>query len=470
MENVILGQKQTEYHPPGDLPFYYTDFRNPTYNIVSLIGYLIGVDRQNFAPPSEHRLDETIYEDAEMNKNARIIRNLCRIRTALEKNFSKINQAFRYDIKNIGTVPELIPSDAVSGLTNDGVSIYKSRPDAGEYIIAINREIGNRINSVQKLFPEWIEWKYIRDLFLMPNGTKPEGIKAAGNEYNNNRNKYPFHCYINWRGGEHGNILYCDEKFVTLLYENWEDRFENTSLVRDAGNITKVDIYSFLAFSGKAIMVVDCENSDPVKLAAALSSLAPSSKAKLSKILLFDSEYTTASWSILAQAGEFPVEHVTVLRLNEKKSQVDMTLATRTCKEVYTNGVDSVVLVSSDSDYWALIQTLADIDFLVMVEKRKCGTEILHALEERNIVYCFLDDFCTNASYSIKTTTVLNELRSRLDEALNLNVKTLLDDIIRNTWVQMTPKEKQAFFDRYIKTLRVSIDQDGTMKLVIEGA
>ena len=119
-------------------------------------------------------------------------------------------------------------------------------------------------------------------------------------------------------------------------------------------NLTKADIYNFLADAGKAIMVVDCENSDPVKLAAALSSLSPSSKAKLSKILLFDSEYTTSSWGILAQAGNFPVEHVTVLRLNEKKSQVDMTLATRTCKEVYTNAVDSVILVSSDSDYAVL--------------------------------------------------------------------------------------------------------------------
>ena len=146
-----------------------------------------------------------------------------------------------------------------------------------------------------------------------------------------------------------------------------------------------------------------------------------------------------------------------------------MTLATRTCKEVYTNAVDSVILVSSDSDYWALIQALSDIDFLVMVEKRKCGTEILDALEQRNIVYCFLDDFCTNASYTIKTTTLLTELRGRLDSALNLNAQRLLDDVIHNTWVQMTPKEKQAFYDRYIKTLRVGIAQDGTMRFIIDG-
>lgn len=468
MEINEIQQEQTATQPPGIPSFAYTDYRNPTYHIVSLVGYLIGVDKQFFAPPGEHRFEIPEYEKADKIKNARIIRNLCRIRTGFEKNYSAIRKAFRYDIKNIGTVPELIPADAVDELARDGVSIYKSRPDADDYIITINREISNRINSVQSLFPEWINWRYIRDLFLMPNGTKPDGIKAAGLEYNKNRNKYPFQCYINWRGGDNGNILYCDEKFVTLLYECWEDCFENISLVRDAGNLTKADIYNFLADSGKAIMVVDCENSDPVKLAAALSSLSPSSKAKVAKILLFDSEYTTASWNILAQAGDFPIEHVTVLRLNEKKSQVDMTLATRTCKEVYTNGVDSVILVSSDSDYWALIQSLADIDFLVMVERRKCGSEILNALEQRNIVYCFLDDFCTNASYTIKTTTLLTELRSRLDAAISININDMLDDVIHNTWVQMSPKEKQAFYDRYIKTMKLCIGKTGQLVVAID--
>ena len=460
-------QTKKPSHEPSAQAF--TNYRNPTYHIVSIVGYLIGVEKQNFAPPGEHKLDKTIFENLEKNKNARIIRNLCRIRTAFEKNYAAIQNKFHYDIKNIGSVPNLIPTDSVNQLAQDGVSIYKGRPDADDYIISINRELSNRINAVQALFPEWIDWKYLRDLFLMPGGTKAAGVKSAGIEYSKNRNKYPFQCYINWQGGENGNILHCDEKFVTLLYECWEDCFENISLVRDAGNITKTDIYNFLAESARAIMVVDCENSDPVKLAAALSGLSPSSKAKIAKILLFDSEYTTASWGILAQAGDFPVEHVTVLRLNERKSQVDMTLATRTCKEVYTNNVDSVILVSSDSDYWALIQTLADIDFLVMVERRKCGAEILNALEQREIVYCFLDDFCTNASYAIKTTTLLNEMRTRLDAALNVNVNDLLNDVIRNTWVQMTPKERQQFYDRYIKTMKLSISQDGKLRLLMEG-
>lgn len=55
----------------------------------------------------------------------------------------------------------------------------------------INREIANRINNVKSLLPIWLKWNYVRPLFIMPNGTKPEGVKAAGNEYNAHRGIIP---------------------------------------------------------------------------------------------------------------------------------------------------------------------------------------------------------------------------------------------------------------------------------------
>lgn len=88
-----------------------------------------------------------------------------------------------------------------------------------------------------------MKWDYVRPIFLMPNGTKKEGIKKAGEYYKSDTRRYPFHCWINWDAvatspESKGNILYNDEKFVTILYERHEDRFENLSLVRDAGNHT----------------------------------------------------------------------------------------------------------------------------------------------------------------------------------------------------------------------------------------
>ena len=41
----ITEQKATR--PPGIPSYSYTDYRNPTYHIGSLVGYLIGVEKQN---------------------------------------------------------------------------------------------------------------------------------------------------------------------------------------------------------------------------------------------------------------------------------------------------------------------------------------------------------------------------------------------------------------------------------------
>lgn len=319
----------------------------------------------------------------------------------------------------------------------------------------------------------------------MPNGMKPEGLKAAWAEFGKDWSRYPYQCYINWAGDTAGNILYCDEKFVRLLYEAHEDQFTDLSLVKDVGDIVLDNIASFIENSEKAIVVVDCENSDPIKLAAALSSLSKTGLAKIQKVLLFDSNYTNDGWKVISETGKeqdkpkafnwsilssvaaFPIERFNVPRLNERKSQVDMTLAANTCKEVYTNGVDSVILVSSDSDYWALIQTLSDVHFLVMVESGKCGQDIKRALAERKIHYCYLDDFYTGASYTIKTKALAKYIQDAINSRVQINAQTLLDEAIHNTWVRMTDKEQSTFYDRYLKKMRIELSKDGTICLLL---
>lgn len=463
-ELAIANSKQE--HIPPIKP---SQYRNATYNIVSIMAFLIGVDEAYYqSNTGEDSPQIETYKKLQANKNARIIRNLCIVRTGIEKHYLAISRAFIHDFKNIGSVPDYIPSVAVEELSRDGINLHRNRPDVNQYLIDINREIGNRINNIKNLFPEWLKWEYIRPLFIMPNGQKREGIKAAGAEYNSNRNRYPYQCYINWEGGENGNILHNDEKFVTLLYISHEDYFEDLSLVRDASINTYNNIYTFIESSNRTLIVVDCENSDPIKLAACLSGIAARDIEKVHKVLLVDSDYTTPGWGILSRVPNLPIDRIVIPRIVEHKSQVDMALAARTCQEVYKNGVDSVVLVSSDSDYWALIQALSDIDFLVMAEKGKCGASMRTALEEGNIYYCYIDDFCTHASYSIKTAALKEHIQSVLDNSIQLNAKTLLEDALRETWMQMTPKEKEGFYKRYLKAIRVVIEDDGTMKLVID--
>lgn len=447
-ENPENQQKPSAF----DKKIIYNEFQNSTYTLVSPMAYLIGIDKENFGEENARPFLLKSYEELDAHKEARIIRNLCRIRTAMERNYPAIVNEFRMSFRNIGSVPNLIPSEAVA-----------------------------------RFFPEWVKWDYVKPIFLMPNGTKKDGIKKAGEYYKSDTRRYPFHCWINWDAvstspESKGNILYNDEKFVTILYERHEDRFENLSLVRDAGNHTMRNLGRLLEQCKKCLIAVDCENSDAVKLAAALSSLPTEQLGKISKVILFDSEYTTAQWKTLVdrtlstavdEKANLELEHIKVERLNQNKSQCDMALAVRTSREVYTSGVDAVILVSSDSDYWAMIRQLDSVRFLVMLEKGKTGMAIMDTLARHEIPFCFIDDFCTAASYNIKTSTLINAIQEQINQQLAgesakpFNVREMMETALQNSWIMMTDKEKEAFYKRYLLCMKLNVSPDGAVSITL---
>ncbi len=59
------------------------------YDIVSKVAYLLDIHKRIFENESEPP-QLAIYKKLEMEKKARIIRNLCRLRTQLEHNFLKV--------------------------------------------------------------------------------------------------------------------------------------------------------------------------------------------------------------------------------------------------------------------------------------------------------------------------------------------------------------------------------------------
>ncbi len=468
------------------------EYRNNAYNVVSIFGYLIGVPKEIFDAKDNPAMMDSIYRKLSANKNARIVRNLCLIRNCMEKNYIDIVQEIHGTYKNIDNIPDLIPTEAVNELYSDGINLVKNHHDIDEYIIAINKEISNRVANVKNVFPEWLKWEYVKTLFVMPNGTTKEGIKDEGKFYNSNRNRYPYQVYMNWVMDDVGNILYCDEKFVKLLYELHEDYFTDNSLVRNAGDLAVSDINDFLAEAKMAIFVVDCENSNPVKLASVLGGLTDEQKECIKGVLLFDSHYTNEGWGILSEneasveetgndkaveenlfdwsslekSSGVKMEHIVVDRLLEAKSQVDMMLAVRTTQEVYRNNVDSVVLVSSDSDYWAMINSLQDVKFLVMLEREKTSPKIKETLDSKGIKHCFLDDFYTGLSYSIKIDTVKKYIQTFLDKNYSFNANRLLDNAVHFSWIDMTDKEKESFIEKYIKKAHVKVE-DGIFRVIL---
>ena len=75
-------------------------YKDSTYEIVSKVAYLIGVPKRIFENEYEPPKME-VYERLEQDKAARIIRHLCMIRTAIERNFKHINEKMRFDYTSI---------------------------------------------------------------------------------------------------------------------------------------------------------------------------------------------------------------------------------------------------------------------------------------------------------------------------------------------------------------------------------
>lgn len=464
MENAEILQEQTRKERDGRKDTdSYKKYRNGTYQIVSRAAYLAGTEKYIFEKEQEPPKIE-IYEELNDILTARIVRNLCRLRTALLKNYYGLSQTMQYQITNLDKLPQFIPFGIIEQLKQDGVEIIKVNYSIDNYLIDINGYIRKFITKCQNLFPIWLDWAYIKELFIMPEGDSERGIKKAENHFNAHPGVYPYQLYLNWRE-DNGNILYNDRKFVTLLYASHNKEFEKLSYVTDAGNLTKEDVYTFLEKSKRAAIVVDCENSDPYKLYATLMSLETDKLRKIKKILLYNDEHAESTWAHLnkyiRRIIDVPIVHEMMLRINRGKSLVDMGLAVGTCREFYQNNIDSFIVVSSDSDYWALISTMPEACFLVMAERNKCGTALTHTLEVHKISYCYIDDFCTVCTTELKIDVVLEEVIQYLQKSVNFNINDLLEMAYKKTRVEFTEKEREQFFQRYIKKMRLHMEKNG---------
>ncbi len=440
-------------------------YKDSTYEIVSKVGYLIGVPKRFFGNEGQSMKQE-IYDQLEQDKNARIVRHLCVVRNSIERSFKRINNEMRYEFRSFLTLPECVPQESIKQLREDGVQFYKSsNTKLTQHIIEINKIITDRINNCKSLFPLWLNWQYVKKLFIMPNGLTEHGTRAAANTFYANLDRYPYRMYINWTPKENGNILYNDKKFVTLLYDMNGSYFTDYSKVSDVGSYVKGAIYDFIEESEKLVLVVDCENSDPYKLSATLRNLDEQYTRKISSILLFDDVHTATTWRILEQFTSIPVEHVMTERVKENKSLVDVKLTARTCQEHYVNKVDSFVIVSSDSDFWGLISSLDEARFLVMIERDQCGPDLKRALANNGIFYCYIDDFYSGNTEDVKRGALFREMERYIENAVSLNINEMFEQALKATRVEMSSNEKTRFFEKYVKTIGMNFDHDGNLCL-----
>lgn len=436
-----------------------------TKEIVTTIGYMIGVKKnilEQCFGEEYHELLQTLY----VNKETSIIRYLCKLRTTLMQKFKKTDDEMRFNLKNLNSM-DFYDQDNIKQLEKWGFEIIKPNYRSEKYMLDLAGLISANIDNCFELFPDWVNWNYIKDLFVIPQYTKKGVLKSEFNIYMKNIEYYPFQMYIHWKPEDHSSILYTDGKFLGIIYRQHNDIFTDFTKYKDAHSETKNNIYDFIDRSYKTAIAVDCENSDVYKLYSVLKNLNQDELSKIEKIVLYDDYHTTSGWDWLEKFTKIPIEHIEVNRVTDQKSLVDIKMTAGVCTDYYENNITSFILVSSDSDYWGLISTLTKAEFLVMYEHSKCGQAIKRALSEHNIYYCSIDDFCSGNIEELKKAVLFSCLEKYLPEIISLNGKELVRKIYEEARISASEKEMENFYDRYIKTLRLRVDNDGNFTVEI---
>ena len=142
--------------------------------------------------------------------------------------------------------------------------------------------------------------------------------------------------------------------------------------------------------------------------------------------------------------------------------------------------MESIILASSDSDFWGLIKQLPSARFLVLNEFRKTSPAIIEQLDKYNIQHCFMSDFAQDKVQQFKSDVLYRGLVERIKvfnetgEFKTLDVSELLQELFYDANIggaeNQVEKEKEAFFNKYLKNglLIKPISEDGKLVFKIE--
>ncbi|MCD8206472.1 MAG: NYN domain-containing protein [Bacteroidales bacterium] len=473
-------------------------------DIITTVAYLCAVTEnamQNAC--NSNQMTPGIYDELKENADAHIIKSLCSVRRALLFNYGRIRNE-RINLVPLSRMTDLIFVDDLKYLQNHGVDVeyvnVKNSTDPAIYVAYVNQYISEKIDKVRSLFPGWVNFSYIRNLFLMPDacsGHKGENlsnlqkraaisdaVNAEKNKYCSNLSSYIYAAYLNWPTDFSESTGYSfrnDYTFLTRLYGVNGDEFTDVDKVTDVGEKKRETIYSFINAADVISIFVDCENADPYYFYSMLKSFYAESIKKIEKVFLYDDVNTTPAWDIICNELSIRVEHREYKRVMGNKSLIDVAMTAGVCKAFYAEKTDSVILVSSDSDFWGLIPSLPDARFYVINERKKTSSAIITTLNEHEIGHCYMDDFAQDLGEDFKLKVLVSALNKRIKRFNatgtmdTLDVDLLTDGIFKECRIPGTPEQvandKKRFQSKFLKgglLLRYVENPDGTKAFRME--
>lgn len=440
--------------------------------IASKTAYLAGVPERHFYSEKDEAgrfsLDRAVFDALEKNNDAKILRCLTTLRTTFNSHFRELDNAMRFEMKNLTSLEDT--RELVQALHTLGVELYKVNPTLQYYVDKVNELITARIQNVKALYPDWVRFEYVKNLFVFPDFA--HRCTAYYNTYKNHRNQMPYNAYLHiseeyfLNNPTLGNLFYDDSKFLETLYDMNGDVFVCGFATHQESSDTRDTLDAFAAQAQRIDIVVDCENSDPVKLAAALESLRDNVRCKLNKVLLITDVHASSLWNQLSDYTDCPVEILQNERVLEHKSLSDVALTAALCKEHFMNQVDSFLLASSDSDFTGLVRSLSSARFMLMMERSKSSPAVRKVLEAEGVGLVCLDDFNVGHTAWRFQWNCLDELcQAYLQERMQqINVNSMISYALLNSRASLNEAEK-AILRRKVNGLHVFIDPAGNVRL-----
>ncbi len=463
-------------------------YKNYSTEIVTTIAYLLGV-KTYILENERQKFNKEILEKLENHVNATIIRSLSILRYEFIRNHKEIQERNR-ELIPIENMTDILSVDLIQYLRDKRIEVIHVHTSITMYIAYLNQEILEKIESIKELIPTWIKWEYIKSLFTMPgcyaghNGSNIQNKDQAKrvNEKIHKMRKlifeskafYPYGVYLYWPEDKmkdyYGNILLNDEKFLKILYTAYNETFHANQYVIDATKEDKESIYSFIDEAINIAILVDCENVDPYRFASVFKNLEEENLKKIKKVILYDDIHTSNAWDYISNMIHLPIEHEEIERLLNNKSLVDIAMATGACKEFYQENTESLILASSDSDFWGLIQNLPEARYMVLNESDKTSPIILKKFNENQIPFCYMDSFAQSAVQDFKDIVLYHNLQLKIKEFNEtghldtMNPYALVDLIFQEAHIQgslnQIETEKKAFFNKYLKKgLRIHVEE-----------
>lgn len=129
--------------------------------------------------------------------------------------------------------------------------------------------------------------------------------------------------------------------------------------------------------------------------------------------------------------------------------------------------MDSIILASSDSDFWSVIEDV-DANYFVLLEKTKYVSDFKSLLWNNIIFYCYLDKFMTPEKDKSFDTVFKKELEKVIASSFVLpNAEQIFREALTQTCASLSFTARDHLYNTTMNNLKLVLNSNGTFSIEI---